>query len=150
MDGEAGWWTTSGNSGLPPLARVKGVGRQQQQQKADTLNKHYHQVLIKEDDTDTPTLEPRDVEDTLTTIAIQKDEVLKKLKSLKISSAAGPDNIHPRILKETQLEIAVPLKHMFQLSINEATLPRDWKDGNITQYSRRAAVRIQLTIGLLV
>ena len=29
-DGEAGWWTTSGNIGLPPLARVMGVGRQQQ------------------------------------------------------------------------------------------------------------------------
>ena len=28
MDGEAGWWTTSGNMGLPPLARVMGVGRQ--------------------------------------------------------------------------------------------------------------------------
>ena len=28
-DGEAGWWTTSGNIGLPPLARVMGVGRQQ-------------------------------------------------------------------------------------------------------------------------
>ena len=30
MDGEAGWWTTSGIIGLPPLARVMGVGRQQQ------------------------------------------------------------------------------------------------------------------------
>ena len=30
MDGEAGWWTTSANIGLPPLARVMGVGRQQQ------------------------------------------------------------------------------------------------------------------------
>ena len=29
MDGEAGWWTTSGNIGLPPLARVMGVVRQQ-------------------------------------------------------------------------------------------------------------------------
>ena len=33
MDGEADWWTTSGNVGLPPLARVMGVGRQQQQYK---------------------------------------------------------------------------------------------------------------------
>ena len=32
MDGEAGWWTTSGRIGLPPLASVMGVGRQQQQQ----------------------------------------------------------------------------------------------------------------------
>ena len=30
MDGEVGWWTTSGKIGLPPLARVMGVGRQQQ------------------------------------------------------------------------------------------------------------------------
>ena len=30
MDGEAGWWTTNGNIGLPPLERVMGVGRQQQ------------------------------------------------------------------------------------------------------------------------
>ena len=30
MDGEAGWWTTSGKIGLPPLTRIKGVGRQQQ------------------------------------------------------------------------------------------------------------------------
>ena len=27
IDGEAGWWTTSGNIVLPPLARVKEVGR---------------------------------------------------------------------------------------------------------------------------
>ena len=32
MDGEAGWWTASGIIGLPPpLARVVGVDRQQQQ-----------------------------------------------------------------------------------------------------------------------
>ena len=29
MDGETVWWTTSGKIGLPPIARVMGVGRQQ-------------------------------------------------------------------------------------------------------------------------
>ena len=29
LDGEAGGWTTGGDIGLPPLARVIGVGRQQ-------------------------------------------------------------------------------------------------------------------------
>ena len=38
MDGEAGWWTTSGNIGLPPLARAMGVGRQQQQLNGVTDN----------------------------------------------------------------------------------------------------------------
>ena len=36
MDGEAGWWTTSGNIGLPPLARAMGVGRQQQHPQQST------------------------------------------------------------------------------------------------------------------
>ena len=35
MDGEAGWWTTSGSIGLPPLARVMGVGSQQHEVKED-------------------------------------------------------------------------------------------------------------------
>ena len=35
MDGEAGWWTTSGNIGLPPLARAMGVGRQQHDEEND-------------------------------------------------------------------------------------------------------------------
>ena len=29
MDREASWWTTNGNLGLTPLARVMGLGRQQ-------------------------------------------------------------------------------------------------------------------------
>ena len=62
------------------------------ERKTATLNQYYHQVFTLEDDRDTPTLEPRDVEDTLTTIVIQKDDVLKKHKALKISSAAGPDS----------------------------------------------------------
>ena len=31
LGGEAGWWTTSGNIGLPPIARVMGVGKQHKQ-----------------------------------------------------------------------------------------------------------------------
>ena len=107
--------------GLPPQTRVKGVGIQYN--KADTLNKQYHKVFTEEDDTDNPNLEPRDVEATQTSIVIYKDEILAKLKSLKISSTAGPDNIHPLILKETQLEIIGPLQRMFHLSLNECTLP---------------------------
>ena len=38
MDGEAGWWTTSGNIGLPPLERVMGVGRQQQHHMVETYS----------------------------------------------------------------------------------------------------------------
>ena len=39
MDGEAGWWTTSGKIGLPPLVWVMGVGRQQQQETITIIGK---------------------------------------------------------------------------------------------------------------
>ena len=35
MDGEAGWWTTSRNIGVPPLARAMGVGRQHNNKEAN-------------------------------------------------------------------------------------------------------------------
>ena len=39
MEGEAGWWITCGKIGLPPLARVKGVGRPEQQSYRKTVYK---------------------------------------------------------------------------------------------------------------
>ena len=43
MDREAGWWTTSRNIGLPPLARVMGVGRQHTTTNGSTpyTNQHF-------------------------------------------------------------------------------------------------------------
>ena len=45
-DGEAGWWTTSGNIGLPPLARVMGVGRQQSKSLYEVYKKQYANDLF--------------------------------------------------------------------------------------------------------
>ena len=48
MDGEAGWWTTSGKIVLPPppLARVMGVGRQQQQQQEQHPSKVKYNLVL--------------------------------------------------------------------------------------------------------
>ena len=46
MDGEAGWWTTNRNFGLPPLSRAMGVGRQQQQIRRPSKAKLVHIVAV--------------------------------------------------------------------------------------------------------
>ena len=49
MDREAGWWATIGNIGLPPLARVMGVGRQHE----------LHEDYIEIDETQRETIRTR-------------------------------------------------------------------------------------------
>ena len=46
MEGEAGWWITSWTNGLPPLARVMGVGRQQQQQTYIAIKQGTHRKSV--------------------------------------------------------------------------------------------------------
>ena len=80
MDGEAGWWTTSGNIGLPPLARVMGVGRQQQAGKThffrrDPISNKGDKGEIIGDGTDTA------------------DLVLRAIKSCRNSKAFGPEKL---------------------------------------------------------
>ena len=60
------------------------------------------------------------------------DRVKEKLKQLNVSKAAGPDKIHPRVLKEFIDVIAMPLYQIYCKSLNEGPLPSDWKLGHIS------------------
>ena len=65
-------------------------------------------------------------------INITEEEVLKKLQKLKISKSPGPDGMHPRVLKEIRDSLVTPLTILFQNSLKLGTLPKAWKEANIT------------------
>ena len=46
--------------------------------------------------------------------------------------AAGPDGIHPRILKELASELAPILCNIYQRSLRDGILPKVWKYGHVT------------------
>ena len=49
-------------------------------------------------------------------IVISKDGVTKLLKGLHPSKALGPDELHPRVLKELATELGSVFAHLFQQS----------------------------------
>ena len=58
--------------------------------------------------------------------------VLKLLKALNISKAAGPDGIRPRVLKELSSELSLILTLLFKASLHQQSLPDIWKHANVS------------------
>ena len=54
------------------------------------------------------------------------EDVFHTLQSLDHSSAAGLDNLHPRLLKSCAGQLAYPLLKIFCLSLLEHQLPTAW------------------------
>ncbi|CAM5094356.1 unnamed protein product [Natator depressus] len=62
---------------------------------------------------------------------IGKDQIKNYLDKLDVFQSPGPDEIHPRILKELTEEISEPLAIIFEKSWKTGEIPEDWKRVNI-------------------
>ena len=72
-------------------------------------------------------------------IIIKKDMMQKKLEELNSNKSQGPDEIHPRLLKELGLVIEKPLAKLFQNSLVEDVVPNDWREANITSLFKKGS-----------
>uniref|UniRef100_A0A452GZ21 Reverse transcriptase domain-containing protein n=1 Tax=Gopherus agassizii TaxID=38772 RepID=A0A452GZ21_9SAUR len=64
-------------------------------------------------------------------VDITATEVEAVLEQLDGTKSEGPDNLHPRILKELAREIASPLVKIFKQSVNSGVVPYDWRIANV-------------------
>uniref|UniRef100_A0A8C3FC47 Reverse transcriptase domain-containing protein n=1 Tax=Chrysemys picta bellii TaxID=8478 RepID=A0A8C3FC47_CHRPI len=62
---------------------------------------------------------------------ITVSEVETKLEHLNGTKPGGPDDLHPRILKELAREIAGPLAMIFNESLNLGVVQLDWRIANV-------------------
>lgn len=82
--------------------------------------------------------QPRDINQPMIDIDFSQQLVEAKLAKLNISKSAGPDNIHPRVLKELKEVLSLPISLIFQTSYANGIVPEDWKNANVTAIHKKS------------
>ena len=125
--------------GIPPLKRKNGKGvAQSDLEKAEEFNGQFTDVFNKNEHTQVPLLDRS--APFMNDIVISMDGVIKLFKGLKPSKALGPDELHPRVLKELAI-----------FSSNQWTLVKSQRNGLLqisAPFSRRVAGHLHAIIDL--
>ena len=82
------------------------------------------------------------VKSSIEHVSFPVDKIKKKLDNLNPYKSPGPDELHPRILKELSNELSLPLSLIFSKSFSEGELPQDWKDTIITPLHKKRIKRV--------
>jgi hypothetical protein len=119
-------------AGISDLRTEDGMTISDDQQKAEAFIKFFSSVYTAEDMSNVPDISSIGAAQQLSSIDITEDEVQVLLRKIQPDKSPGPDNIHPRVLKECAAELAGPLTILFQTSLKEGRLPQEWKEAKVT------------------
>ena len=111
---------------FPKLIDEEGKIYESDSSKAELFNNYFASVFTVEDLSYIPNITPC-TNSELAEVDIDEQKVLKHLEKLNISKAAGPDDLHSKILFEVRDIIKTPLSIIFKKSVNEGILPSMWK-----------------------
>lgn len=118
-------------AGISDLKDENGVLKSSSIDKANILNNFFASVFTHEGTSEIPII-PLKLLQTVNSISVKKQKVEKLLCGLNPSKSCGPDECHPRFLKETARELSEPICELFNKSLQTGVLPKEWKEANVT------------------
>ena len=99
--------------------------------KANLLNEQFTSVFTQETTSDFPDL-GESPHPTVPEFQVNSEGVRKLLAKLKPHSASGPDGLPARLLKETADELAPAVTLLFNATLHQGRIPREWKSAYVT------------------
>ena len=102
------------------------------QEKANVLNLLFSIVFENEGTGELPVFPDRPFAEPLCSIDISIDKISKATDKIKATKSKGPDNIHPKFVKECKKSMLLPLQLTFTKSLNEGKIPDVWEVGHIS------------------
>lgn len=96
------------------------------------LNDHFSSVFTEEVEGVAPVPQLVHGGEPLDNITCTQEMVLERIKKLCTSKSPGPDGFLPKLLKEVAEQVAPHLVAIFNQSLRSGSVPRDWKEANVT------------------
>ena len=123
---------TSKRTGIADLERTDGSKATTDTEKTETLNKFFQNVYTTESLHSKQPAPVYNVRQHLQTVTVSEERVAELLANLHPNKAPGPDGIRPRILNELAEVITRPVYKISDISLNEETLPAEWRTATVT------------------
>ena len=83
---------------------------------------------------------------TISTVNTATNDLIDTLNKLDVTKSPGPDNLHPKLLKETSCQIAFPLKILFEKTLSLGKLPIELKKAEVRPIFKKVTNQTLLTI----
>ena len=129
---------TKSRSKVGPLKDKLGNLQTDDQEMVGILNETFSSVFTTEDMSKIPVPEQLFSGNApLSDVTVTEEMVLEKLNALDPNKSPGPDQIHPTIAKELADVLASPLMIIFNKSLQEGVVPKDWKLANVTSIFKK-------------
>jgi hypothetical protein len=129
---------TKSRPSIGPLRNLKKEMVSDDQGMTELLNNFFGSVFTREDTANIPVAKEMEAEN-MKEVVITAKMVRTKIKSLKEASAAGPDNVGPRLLRELGYELAPALVKIFRRSLEYGEVPEEWKVANVTPIFKKGS-----------
>ena len=106
-------------------------------EKADILQKQFLSVFTVEPDDEVPDISRAN--GIISELNVSEEKVNELLKSVNVNKSTGPDNLHPRLLKELANSLTSPITVLFNYTLTHGVLPKDWKLGQVSPIYKKGS-----------